>query len=412
MRPAQDRPRPSPSRRQPSTTQPRAARPNRGELGRRRSHPVSPCRRAGKHDSRPGRLGAVAPQPLARQTGRPSSGCAAGGDSTRAPGPSRPRPGTPGRSARRPAAARRSTGRGEHMPARTGCGLGGRWHSVAAVTGRPRPARGGWAPVDRVAQPGRVGMQVDLRGAHRDVSEQFGDLVEAAAGIGQRCCRRRAAADAGGRPVQPGPARAAAASSSLTASGRIGAPIGSRNRLTSTKSTRPRPRHSQPLELVGVERLHHQEIQRHHPLPAGLGPRPVRVVLAAHHMQVRPRRPRSPAAASPAADAHRSGAARTTPRGAARPGPSAARSAGRAPTGRPATTRRSPRRWPGPPASPARADGAGPASATPSGRPRRGPARAGHARRRAHRAAAPDPPGPAPPRPRGPRCPAPRSAPR
>jgi len=40
------------------------------------------------------------------------------------------------------------------------------------------------------------------------------------------------------------------------------------------------------FELVDVEQLHHEEIQRHHPLPAGFGPRTVRV-LAAHHMQMR-----------------------------------------------------------------------------------------------------------------------------
>ena len=43
-----------------------------------------------------------------------------------------------------------------------------------------------------------------------------------------------------------------------------------------------------PLELVGVERLHREEIQRHAALPARLGPRPVRVVLPANHMQMRP----------------------------------------------------------------------------------------------------------------------------
>ena len=43
-----------------------------------------------------------------------------------------------------------------------------------------------------------------------------------------------------------------------------------------------------PLELVGVERLHGHEIQRDHALPARLRPRPVRVVLAAQDVQMRP----------------------------------------------------------------------------------------------------------------------------
>lgn len=47
------------------------------------------------------------------------------------------------------------------------------------------------------------------------------------------------------------------------------------------------PRNPPPFELVGVKRLHRKEIQRHRPLPTGLGPRPIGVV-AAHHVQVRP----------------------------------------------------------------------------------------------------------------------------
>ena len=48
------------------------------------------------------------------------------------------------------------------------------------------------------------------------------------------------------------------------------------------------PRHAHPLQNVGVEGLHDQEIQRHHALATRLGPRPVRVLLAAQHVQVRP----------------------------------------------------------------------------------------------------------------------------
>ena len=53
------------------------------------------------------------------------------------------------------------------------------------------------------------------------------------------------------------------------------------------KITRCRGRNVHPLELVTVERLHHQEIQRHRPLPPGLGHGPVRVIIPADHVQVR-----------------------------------------------------------------------------------------------------------------------------
>ena len=46
-------------------------------------------------------------------------------------------------------------------------------------------------------------------------------------------------------------------------------------------------RNGQPLELISVERLHRQEVQRHRSLPPRLGPRTVHVV-AAHHVQVSP----------------------------------------------------------------------------------------------------------------------------
>ena len=54
---------------------------------------------------------------------------------------------------------------------------------------RRSPGRPGLLPrtghrVHRGAQPGRVGMGIHLRGGHRGVSEQVGDHVDAAAGIG------------------------------------------------------------------------------------------------------------------------------------------------------------------------------------------------------------------------------------
>jgi len=74
-------------------------------------------------------------------------------------------------------------------------------------------------------------------------------------------------------------------------------------------------------------------------------------------------------------------------------------------------TRRCRRHRPGRPGSPARAADAGPASATPSARPRPGPAREDPGRRRPHTATAPARPGPARSHPHAPPCPAPRSAP-
>ena len=61
--------------------------------------------------------------------------------------------------------------------------------------------------------------------------------------------------------------RAAAEMMSFTAAGGTGAPAGSRNKLTSTKSETRRRQHRQPLELVRVERLHRHEVQRHGALP-------------------------------------------------------------------------------------------------------------------------------------------------
>ena len=60
------------------------------------------------------------------------------------------------------------------------------------------------------------------------------------------------------------------------ASGGIGAPAGSRNKFAAREIAGHRLRHAHPLELVGVKRLHHQEIQRDRPLAAGLRPHPVR----------------------------------------------------------------------------------------------------------------------------------------
>ncbi len=129
-------------------------------------------------------------------------------------------------------------------------------------------------------------MQIHLRRAHRGVPEQFGDLIEAAAGVGDVAAERVPQLVRANRPGQPGPPRRH-----------------SHQRVDRVRSHRrpdrcaeqvdqheigfARPRHRQALELIGVKGLHHQEIGRHHPLTARLRPRPIRVLLA-RHMQVRP----------------------------------------------------------------------------------------------------------------------------
>ena len=86
-----------------------------------------------------------------------------------------------------------------------------------------------------------------------------------------------------------------------------------------------------------------------------------------------PASPGSPTLGNRPANAHHCAAARTARHGAARRGPTTARSADPGPNGTPATTPRSARRWPDPPAGPIRAAGAGPASATASARHRSRP---------------------------------------
>ena len=170
------------------------------------------------------------------------------------------------------------------------------------------------------------------------------------------------------------------------------------------------PGHAHALELVDVERLHHKEIQRHHPLAARLGPGPVRVVFAAHHMQMRPldlaaQSPRihqqvhvaAPQPAhlpTPQSRAGHQQHDQPVPRGPARP------------QQRDDLGRRRPDR----PSFPVPAADAGPASATPSGRPRRGPRPADPDHRRPHTASPPTPPHRDRSRPRAPPCPARRSA--
>ena len=160
-----------------------------------------------------------------------------------APGPTRPRSGTPGRSAR---AIRRGVPIdprcvGEHVHRRAGprpqppaCTA-----AVPALTGRPRPARGGWGPGrrPRAAGPGRDAGRPATNSSTRDPARSAisSRPPPASARLLPNACRSWCGAHVRSIPAR----REHAAISSLIASGRIGAPIGSRNRLTSTKSDSP-----------------------------------------------------------------------------------------------------------------------------------------------------------------------------
>jgi hypothetical protein len=72
---------------------------------------------------------------------------------------------------------------GEHVPGADDRGpqrLPGAPRSPAGP-GQPRAGH----PVDGLPQPPRIGMQIHLRGTHRRMPDQRGDLIQAAAGIGQ-----------------------------------------------------------------------------------------------------------------------------------------------------------------------------------------------------------------------------------
>ena len=168
-------------------------------------------------------------------------------------------------------------------------------------------------------------MEVDLRGTHRGVAEQFGDLIEGAAGVG----------DVAGEGVPELVRLDPSSQTSPAARGgqQLAQPVrchrGTDRRSEQVDEHEPavtRAGHPEPLELVGIEGLHHQEVQRHHPLPAGLRPRVVRVV-AAYDMQVRSWHLAAQQTGSPPADGRRRDAVRRPHLGAPRRGPSAARSA-------------------------------------------------------------------------------------
>ena len=171
--------------------------------GARRSPPCSRPARVSraKHRQHSRRSGCRARSPGSRRPGtacRPSSGCPAGRDSTRLTG-SHPASGQE-RPVQHP--ARRSGRPVEHDPVQHAGELAAaarpasRRHAAAPVTGSPPPAREGWAPRRRRPAAGRVRVHVHLRRRHRGVTEQVSDHVDAAPGVGERCSRRRAAADA------------------------------------------------------------------------------------------------------------------------------------------------------------------------------------------------------------------------
>ena len=243
-------------------------------------------RRAGRMDG-----GGASARP-----GTPSGPAADAARAGTAPGPAdpiRPRPRTPGpASLARRAAAPSSTDPVQHVRelARTPRSAADRHGQPRRRSpGHPGLLAGAGHRIDRGPQPGRsrdAGKPATTRPRRARAGRR---PRRSRLRHRQRCCRRHVAAGAGAprRPARPAATpRPSTRRSRPAASARRCVP---RNRLTNTKSLPAACGDTHALELVGVERLHHKEIQRHHPLPAGLGPRPVRVVLAAHHMQMRPR---------------------------------------------------------------------------------------------------------------------------
>ena len=118
------------------------------------------------------------------------------------------------------------------------------------------------------------------------MAHQLGDLVDRPAGVHQAAPERVPHLMRRHCSFQPGPVRQRAHKlpDRVRPQRRADLPA---EQVHQHEITVPRARHPHPLQLIRVERLHHQEIQRHDPLPPRLGPRPVHVVPP-HHMQVRP----------------------------------------------------------------------------------------------------------------------------
>ena len=199
VRPAQRQPGPPPVR---ARSRPPRTAPGRATRGPGRQQPASSAAQPVRGQ----------PQPAAEQTRRaaarwscsrrpgtpasPAAGARPEATAPGAPGPSPPRPGIPDRA---PAAIAASCQPGAAPAAKTcdACG--------ASASRRPAPSRsparpgqlaGAGHPLDRLAQPGRVRMQVDLRGGHRRMTEQILRSRRSCRPRQPRCSRTRAAADA------------------------------------------------------------------------------------------------------------------------------------------------------------------------------------------------------------------------
>jgi len=178
-------------------------------------------------------------QPTTRHTVRPSNGCSAGGVNTRLTG-SHP---ASVRNARSNRSANSAAGPASATPASTRSdptGSAAEWTAagaaVAPLIGHPGGLfAGAGHQVHRRPQPSRVRVQIHLRGGHRRVTEQVGEHVDAAPRVGGVAPERVPQPVRRDRPRQTRPARRRR-QQLPTASGRIGAPTGSRNRFTTTKS--------------------------------------------------------------------------------------------------------------------------------------------------------------------------------
>ena len=178
------------------------------------------------------------------------------------------------------------------------------------------------------------------------MTEQVGDHIDATPCIRGVVTERMPQPMSRDRPVAD-PSGARASNSSPIASGRIGAPIGSRNRFTITKSPA-----AAPAPSSARTRTYRRPARAGNPTapPAAAGTSPTPhwdYPPGGPHAHARGRS-RTPTNENRSADAHHCVATRTTPRAATQPGPSTTQSTGLAPTGTHPTTQRYRRRWPDP----------------------------------------------------------------
>jgi len=177
-------------------------------------------------------------------------------------------------------AARCWTGTWPNTSATT-CPVGPRCpiHATAAsFTCPPPPARGDWAPrpPPRAAGQGRDARRPQTRTPRRDraAGATTSMPVPASARLLPQAWRSWCARTGVASPAR----REAAASSCPTASGAHRRPERLTEGVDEHEIAAAGPGDPHPLELIGVTRLHHQEIKRHDPLPPRFRPRLVLVV--------------------------------------------------------------------------------------------------------------------------------------